>query len=72
MAHDFSTRSLRVDGKVYRSQEELDAAQEEEKSPFASESAEKLAAEHGLDPSSIEATGKTGITKGDVEKAIEG
>lgn len=38
-------------------------------SPFASEAAEKLAKEKGLDADAIEATGSTGITVGDVKKA---
>lgn len=79
MAHDFSQRSLRVKtrggDRVITSQEEYDAYLKETggapEVAFASEEAEALAKEHGIDPSTIEATGKTGITKGDVEKAIE-
>lgn len=46
-----------------------DAASEGD--PFASEAARQMAELHGLSPSEIEPTGATGITKPDVERAIE-
>lgn len=75
MAHDFK-RGLRVkEGdsyRVYRSQEEYDAAQKEDE-VNATPDAIELAKENGVDLSTVEGSGKDGrILKSDVQAAIEG
>ena len=71
--HNFTMRSLRVDGKVFTSQEDLDAYQAGDSDEIdATPDAKELADENGIDLASIEGTGKDGrILKSDVQSAIE-
>lgn len=73
MAHDFTQRSLRVGGKVFKSQKDYDAfVTEEEGSVDATPDAEALAEEHGILLSEIEGSGKDGrILKSDVQAVID-